>query len=146
MAAIPGLLQDLPIPKLRQLGGKFGDELMASLNIQTVGEVLCEAIVWQLLSCSTECACARQLERRYHCVFSSCDICQCFCYHSHFITYTHISNVDLKCLQVEKICTQTSCSCCSATTGLLVVTNNRVATGVAVVAVAVIDYHLAQLT
>lgn len=39
MAAIPGLLQDLPIPKLRQLGGKFGDELMSSLNIKTVGEV-----------------------------------------------------------------------------------------------------------
>lgn len=38
LAAIPGLLQDLPIPKLRQLGGKFGDELMASLSIKTVGE------------------------------------------------------------------------------------------------------------
>lgn len=61
MAAIPGLLQDLPIPKLRQLGGKFGDELMASLNIKTVGEVLCEATVWQLLSWSTEYACAGSL-------------------------------------------------------------------------------------
>ncbi len=38
LAAVPGLLKDLPIPKLRQLGGKFGDELMASLNIKTVGE------------------------------------------------------------------------------------------------------------
>lgn len=37
LAAIPGLLQDLPIPKLRQLGGKFGDELMTSLSIKTVG-------------------------------------------------------------------------------------------------------------
>ena len=37
LAAVPGLLQDLPISKLRQLGGKFGDELMASLNIKTVG-------------------------------------------------------------------------------------------------------------
>lgn len=39
MAAIPGLLQDLPIPKLRQLGGKFGDELMAAFHIKTVGEL-----------------------------------------------------------------------------------------------------------
>lgn len=39
MTAIPGLLQDLPIPKLRQLGGKFGDELMAAFNIKTVGAV-----------------------------------------------------------------------------------------------------------
>ncbi|KAL3149821.1 hypothetical protein ABBQ38_013642 [Trebouxia sp. C0009 RCD-2024] len=39
IAAIPGLLQDLPIPKLRQLGGKFGDELMAAFNIKTVGEL-----------------------------------------------------------------------------------------------------------
>lgn len=38
LAAVPGLLQDLPIPKLRQLGGKFGDELMAALSIKTVGE------------------------------------------------------------------------------------------------------------
>jgi len=40
LAAVQGLLQDLPIPKLRQLGGKFGDELMASLSIKTVGEHL----------------------------------------------------------------------------------------------------------
>ena len=39
MAAVPGLLQDLPISKLRQLGGKFGDELMASFSIKTVGEL-----------------------------------------------------------------------------------------------------------
>lgn len=37
LAAVPGLLQDLPIPKLRQLGGKFGDELMAALSVKTVG-------------------------------------------------------------------------------------------------------------
>lgn len=49
MAAIPGLLQDLPIPKLRQLGGKFGDELMASLNIKTVGELCSIYVLWQLL-------------------------------------------------------------------------------------------------
>ncbi|DBA89011.1 TPA: hypothetical protein ACH3X2_000227 [Trebouxia sp. C0005] len=39
LAAVSGLLKDLPIPKLRQLGGKFGDELMASLSIKTVGEL-----------------------------------------------------------------------------------------------------------
>ncbi len=38
LAAVQGLLKDLPIPKLRQLGGKFGDELMASLSIKTVGQ------------------------------------------------------------------------------------------------------------
>lgn len=38
-AAIPGLLQDLPIPKLRQLGGKFGEELQQALGITTVGEL-----------------------------------------------------------------------------------------------------------
>lgn len=48
MAAIPGLLQDLPIPKLRQLGGKFGDELMAAFHIKTVGEASLD--VFQLLS------------------------------------------------------------------------------------------------
>ena len=29
-SAIPELLQDLPIPKLRQLGGKFGEEVSES--------------------------------------------------------------------------------------------------------------------
>lgn len=48
LAAVPGLLQDLPISKLRQLGGKFGDELMASLNIKTVGEAKDSAKVYQL--------------------------------------------------------------------------------------------------
>ena len=81
MAAIPGLLQDLPIPKLRQLGGKFGDELMASLGIKTVGEVLCEATVWQLSSWSTETAEAWQLEPCYHRVFRICGTCQSFCYY-----------------------------------------------------------------
>ena len=37
LAAVPGLLQDLPIPKLRQLGGKFGADVMAALSIATVG-------------------------------------------------------------------------------------------------------------
>lgn len=37
-ASVPGLLSDLPIPKLRQLGGKFGDDVMKQLNLQTVGE------------------------------------------------------------------------------------------------------------
>ena len=36
--AIPALLNELPVSKLRQLGGKFGDELMAALSIKTVGK------------------------------------------------------------------------------------------------------------
>lgn len=39
--AIPSLLKELPVPKLRQLGGKFGDELMTNLEIKTVGTVCC---------------------------------------------------------------------------------------------------------
>ena len=38
-AATASLLHDLPIPKLRQLGGKFGEEIMSSLNISTVGRL-----------------------------------------------------------------------------------------------------------
>lgn len=34
---VPGLMAGLPIPKLRQLGGKFGEEIMTALNITTVG-------------------------------------------------------------------------------------------------------------
>ena len=36
-AATAPLLHDLPIPKLRQLGGKFGEEIMSKLNISSVG-------------------------------------------------------------------------------------------------------------
>ncbi|KAK9915303.1 hypothetical protein WJX75_007291 [Coccomyxa subellipsoidea] len=36
---VPGLMADLPIPKLRQLGGKFGEEIMAALGITSVGEL-----------------------------------------------------------------------------------------------------------
>ncbi|CAL8468278.1 g7818 [Coccomyxa elongata] len=36
---VPGLMGALPIPKLRQLGGKFGEEVMAALGISTVGEL-----------------------------------------------------------------------------------------------------------
>ena len=36
-AAVPGLLRDLPIARLRQLGGKFGAEVQQRLGIQTVG-------------------------------------------------------------------------------------------------------------
>ena len=35
--AVPGLLRDLPIPKLRNLGGKFGEQIMRDLSISTVG-------------------------------------------------------------------------------------------------------------
>ncbi|KAK9862849.1 hypothetical protein WJX84_002605 [Apatococcus fuscideae] len=38
-AATASLLHDLPIPKLRQLGGKFGEEIMSKLNISTVGQL-----------------------------------------------------------------------------------------------------------
>ncbi len=34
---VSGLMAALPIPKLRQLGGKFGEEVMAALKISTVG-------------------------------------------------------------------------------------------------------------
>jgi hypothetical protein len=37
-AEVARLLGPLPIPKLRQLGGKFGDELMRAFGIATVGE------------------------------------------------------------------------------------------------------------
>ena len=37
-SATATLLHDLPIPKLRQLGGKFGEEIMSSLSITTVGQ------------------------------------------------------------------------------------------------------------
>jgi DNA polymerase eta len=37
-AAVPHLLGPLPVPKLRQLGGKFGDEVMRAFGIATVGE------------------------------------------------------------------------------------------------------------
>ncbi|BDA43773.1 DNA polymerase eta [Coccomyxa sp. Obi] len=36
---VPGLMAALPISKLRQLGGKFGEEVMAALGISTVGEL-----------------------------------------------------------------------------------------------------------
>ena len=39
-ASVAGLLHELPIPKLRQLGGKFGEELQQQLGIKTVGEVM----------------------------------------------------------------------------------------------------------
>ena len=38
LEAVPGLLAATPIPKLRQLGGKFGEEIMHALQITTVGE------------------------------------------------------------------------------------------------------------
>eukprot|EP00775_Hariotina_reticulata_P004339 gene4339-4592_t len=38
-AAVQALLRPLPLPKLRQLGGKFGEEVMAGLGVTTVGEL-----------------------------------------------------------------------------------------------------------
>ncbi len=37
LAAVRALLAPLPIGRLRQLGGKFGEQLMAGLGIATVG-------------------------------------------------------------------------------------------------------------
>jgi len=37
LECVPGLMAALPIPKLRQLGGKFGEEVMTALGISTVG-------------------------------------------------------------------------------------------------------------
>lgn len=38
--AVAGLLAPLPVAKLRQLGGKFGEEIQARLNVSTVGELV----------------------------------------------------------------------------------------------------------
>ena len=38
LECVPGLMAATPIPKLRQLGGKFGEEIMHALQISTVGE------------------------------------------------------------------------------------------------------------
>ena len=40
LVGIPCLLKDLPVPKLRQLGGKFGASVMDKLGISTVGAQL----------------------------------------------------------------------------------------------------------
>ena len=49
-SGVQGLLEDLPIPKLRQLGGKLGEEVMRVLNIKTVGEqiVTCKSTLTPL--------------------------------------------------------------------------------------------------
>ncbi|KAK9826753.1 hypothetical protein WJX81_005483 [Elliptochloris bilobata] len=39
LAAVPALLFPLPVGRLRQLGGKFGDQLTRDLGIATVGEL-----------------------------------------------------------------------------------------------------------
>lgn len=38
LAGVPRLLRELPVAKLRQLGGKFGASVMDKLQISTVGE------------------------------------------------------------------------------------------------------------
>ena len=38
LECVPGLMATTPIPKLRQLGGKFGEEIMHALQISTVGK------------------------------------------------------------------------------------------------------------
>ena len=39
-SAVPELLQDLPIPKLRQLGGKFGEEVSNTTSSQSVSAII----------------------------------------------------------------------------------------------------------
>ncbi|KAK9812531.1 hypothetical protein WJX73_006603 [Symbiochloris irregularis] len=39
LAGVPHLLESLPVSKLRQLGGKFGNSVMSKLGISTVGEL-----------------------------------------------------------------------------------------------------------
>jgi hypothetical protein len=39
-AAVGGLLAPLPVSKLRLLGGKFGEEVMGKLQVNTVGELV----------------------------------------------------------------------------------------------------------
>lgn len=41
LAATPGLLRDLPVPRLRQLGGKFGEDVQQRLGVATVGACPC---------------------------------------------------------------------------------------------------------
>jgi nucleotidyltransferase/DNA polymerase involved in DNA repair len=41
--AVAGLLAPLPVSKLRQLGGKFGEEVVAKLGVSTVGELVSSA-------------------------------------------------------------------------------------------------------
>lgn len=50
---VPGLMAGLPIPKLRQLGGKFGEEIMAALGITSVGARAASLLVQLLLQAAT---------------------------------------------------------------------------------------------
>jgi hypothetical protein len=49
-AAVGGLLAPLPVSKLRQLGGKFGEEVMAKFQVTTVGELVSLVLSWQALA------------------------------------------------------------------------------------------------
>ncbi len=42
LAAVPALLAPLPVGRLRQLGGKFGEQLTHALGITTVGVSCCQ--------------------------------------------------------------------------------------------------------
>ena len=59
--AVAGLLRDLPIAKLRSLGGKFGEEVCTALSVSTVGGSVkdCRVLVgllgltaWVVLCCT----------------------------------------------------------------------------------------------
>ena len=47
LECVPGLMATTPIPKLRQLGGKFGEEIMHALQISTVGDQLFSSLLQQ---------------------------------------------------------------------------------------------------
>ena len=55
LEAVPGLLAATPIPKLRQLGGKFGEEIMHALQITTVGECIIIAPILALWARPSSC-------------------------------------------------------------------------------------------
>lgn len=54
LECVPGLMAELPIPKLRQLGGKFGEEVMAALGISTVGALLFALDICRAEKCMLE--------------------------------------------------------------------------------------------
>ena len=54
LECVPGLMATTPIPKLRQLGGKFGEEIMHALQISTVGDELLPSLPQQTHQVSSE--------------------------------------------------------------------------------------------
>ena len=61
LAGVPCLLRDLPVPKLRQLGGKFGASVMEKLGVSTVGGALHMHCTPALYRCIYTCQLLLQL-------------------------------------------------------------------------------------